>query len=219
MKNDKNDKFALRKQVRKEPSFGGSVEEKILYSIGIEKDEVDEDVVEEIYKKKSSSEPYRSMTFEKFKKAVKEKEPEFYEKIMYNTPHQRAYLYGSLYHREEEPRAHLESMYVKEAWRRKGYATQMMTEMMEDVDEHCYPTYGKVNTSKKPDDFIWDIDQGGYSLKMGDDYAIPLPTDKFNEQQEWLLDLYTEKFDFEVTNKKVDSEGKEYYWIKRPSQC
>lgn len=203
-------KFDLRRQSQE--AVGG---EDVLYTIGVERDEVDDTINREIIKRVFASGVHTWREFEDF---IRKTDPAFLPTLIENTPYQRAYLFGTLNHNLSEPFAWLESMFVKKPFRSRGYATRMMGAMLKDVDKHCYDTHGKVNANEKVDDFTWKLGEGGRSEKWGTDYGIDLPVAEYNERQERLVHFY-ERFGFKVTEEFVGSDGRRHVRIMRPKQC
>ena len=204
------DKFKLRKRVKKNENG----QEDVLLTIGIEPDEVEDGIFIELMKRHWDS---GFEDREKFLETLKKDDPKFYEEATNNIPYQRAYLFGILWHTHLEPQAYLESMHVKKNYRNRGYATEMMTEMLKDVDAYCYPTYGRVTANEKVDDFTWDL-SGGKSLIHGYNYGIELSVEEYNQRQEKLLNFY-KRFGFDVVEKSTYSDGRNAFVIKRPNQC
>lgn len=211
------DKFKLRKRIQEDYN-----KDDILLTIGIELDEVDKEVMQEIFLK-WKEDAYTDLKLEEFKKAIKEDDPVFYKKMINNIPYQRAYLYGHLWHNHPDPHAYLNSMHVKKQYRHRGYATEMLEDILKDIDDICYPAFGRIVTNEKPDDFIWDFTGGKTSDPMygryGEyTYGMDLSVEEFNKRQEKLLNFY-EKFGFKAIETITEYDGKKEYIIKRPNQC
>lgn len=202
-------KIALRRQSRE--SLEG---EDVLFTIGIERDELDRKVVSEILQRMSDSGIHGRQEFEDF---IRKTDPQFLPELIENTPYQRAYLSGTVKHKIEEPYAWLESMFVKKPFRNRGYATKMMDAMLKEIDKQCYDTHGKVNAHEKVDDFTWELGTGGRSLSRGTNYGIDLSVNEHNERHDRLIQFY-KRFGFSVTEES-SFFGKKSARIMRPAVC
>jgi GNAT superfamily N-acetyltransferase len=188
--------------------------EDLLLTIGVDQGECDKEVQGDILCR-LLEEDYRGTPWD-FAESVRETEPEFYRAFVENTPRQDGYLFGSLAHAADPPRAVIESLFVKPRFRGRGYARRLISRFLEEADGHCYPVYGRVAANEKPEDFRWKLGEGGRTSSPN--YPSELEPGEFNERQGLLLDLYDD-FGFEVTGSGEDSEGRQYYWGRREARC